>query len=123
MRKFIVKNTDSYGEKNFEIVEGKVTEYDNRLVYEYESRLGSCELTILDRRVVITRKGEISAIIDVDLDRVTEFLYTTQEMRKLFHIKGEKIERDLERDIVEISYRIYEGEEELNRITIAIKGY
>lgn len=123
MKKFIVRNADSYGEKNFEIVEGKITEVDNQLIYEYNSKLGKCELTISDRRAVISRIGEISAIIDVNLDKVTEFLYVTKEMRKLFRIRGEKIRRDMEKGILEISYRIYEGEEELNVINIAIRSY
>lgn len=44
-------------------------------------------------------------------------------MRKLFHIKGESINRDTAKGIIEFSYKIYEGLDELNRITIAIKDY
>ena len=80
MRKFIIKNTDSYGEKSFEIVRGSVREEAEQTIYEYESKLGKCQLTISDRRVIISREGEISAIIDVDLDKKTEFVYVTKEM-------------------------------------------
>lgn len=123
MKKFIIKNTDSYGEKSFEIVTGSMREEAGQLIYEYDSKLGKCELTISERRVIISRKGEVSAIIDVDLDKRTEFVYVTKEMRKLFHIEGEGIHRDIEKGIVEFSYKIYEGREELNRITIAVKNY
>lgn len=123
MRKFIIKNSDSYGEKSFEIVKGRITEEANQIIYEYDSKLGRCEVTLSDRRVVISRKGEISAIIDVNLDEVTDFIYITKELRKSFKIKGEEIQIDRENGLVEFSYRIYEGVEELNRVTIAIKSY
>lgn len=123
MKKFIIKNTDSYGEKSFEIVTGDMREEAGQIIYEYESKLGRCELTFSERRVVISRQGEISTIIDVDLDKRTEFLYITKEMRKLFGILGEKIYLDREKGILEFSYKIYDGKEELNKITIAIKSY
>lgn len=123
MKRFIIKNTDSYGEKSFEKVEGTLHKENDQHIYRYQSKLGECEVVVTSRRVVISRKGEISAIIDVDLDRVTEFNYITKEMRKLFKIQGEKIEIDEENSIVEFSYKIFEGNEELNRITIGIKGY
>lgn len=123
MKKFIIKNTDSYGEKNFEIVKGTSREEGDQIIYEYESKLGKCELTLSDRRAIISRKGEVSAIIDVNLDEITEFMYITKEMRKNFKIQGEKIEIDRENSIVEFSYKIFEGIEELNKITIMIKSY
>lgn len=123
MKKFIIKNTDSYGEKSFEVVKGTLRVEEAQAIYEYESKLGRCEVTVSDRRVIISRKGEVSAIVDVDLDRKTEFVYVTKEMKKLFHIEGESIQRDNENGIIEFSYKIYEGNEELNRITIAIKEY
>lgn len=123
MSRFIIKNTDSYGEKSFEKVEGTLSQENGQLIYRYNSRLGECELIVSPRRVIISRKGEASAIIDVDLDRVTEFNYVTKEMRKLFKIQGEKIEVDEMSSIVEFSYKIFEGNEELNRITIGIKSY
>ncbi|MGY0393826.1 MULTISPECIES: DUF1934 family protein [unclassified Fusobacterium] len=123
MSRFIIKNTDSYGEKSFEKVEGTLSQENGQLIYRYNSRLGECELIVSPRRVIISRKGEVSAIIDVDLDRVTEFNYVTKEMRKLFKIQGEKIEVDEMNSIVEFSYKIFEGNEELNRITIGIKSY
>ena len=123
MKKFIIKNSDSYGEKSFEIVKGRVTEEAEQIIYEYDSKLGRCEVTLSERRVIISRKGEISAIIDVNLDEVTDFIYITKELRKNFKIKGEKIQIDRENGLVEFSYRIYEGVEELNRVTIAIKSY
>lgn len=123
MKKFIIKNTDSYGEKNFEIVKGTSREERDQIIYEYESKLGKCELTLSDRRAIISRKGEVSAIIDVNLDEITEFMYITKEMRKNFKIQGEKIEIDRENSIVEFSYKIFEGIEELNKITITIKSY
>lgn len=123
MKKFIIKNTDSYGEKKFEIVKGTSREEGDQIIYEYESKLGKCELTLSDRRAIISRKGEVSAIIDVNLDEITEFMYITKEMRKNFKIQGEKIEIDRENSIVEFSYKIFEGIEELNKITITIKSY
>ncbi|WP_291259635.1 DUF1934 family protein [Fusobacterium sp.] len=123
MNRFIIKNTDSYGEKSFEKVDGTLSQEDGQLIYRYNSRLGECELIVSPRRVIISRKGEVSTIIDVDLDRVTEFNYVTKEMRKLFRIQGERIEVDETNSIVEFSYKIFEGNEELNRITIGIKSY
>lgn len=123
MSRFIIKNTDSYGEKSFEKVEGTLSQENGQLIYRYNSRLGECELIVSPRRVIISRKGEVSAIIDVNLDRVTEFNYVTKEIRKLFKIQGEKIEVDEMNSIIEFSYKIFEGDEELNRITIGIKNY
>ncbi len=123
MSRFIIKNTDSYGEKSFEKVEGTLSQENGQLIYRYNSRLGECELIVSPRRVIISRKGEVSAIIDVNLDRVTEFNYVTKEIRKLFKIQGEKIEVDEMNSIIEFSYKIFEEDEELNRITIGIKNY
>lgn len=123
MKRFIIKNTDSYGEKSFEKVEGTFHKEDGQHIYRYHSKLGECEIVANSRRVIVSRKGEISAIIDVDLDKITEFNYITQEMRKLFKIQGESITIDEANSVIEFSYKIFEGNEELNRITIGIKTY
>lgn len=123
MKRFIVKNTDSYGEKSFEKVEGTLLKEKDQLIYRYMSKLGECELVVTSKRVVISRKGEISTIIDVNLEKMTEFNYITREMRKIFKIQGESINIDEANSLVEFSYKIYEGNEMLNRITIGIKSY
>lgn len=123
MKRFIIKNTDSYGEKSFEKVEGTLLKEKDQLIYRYMSKLGECELVVTSKRVVISRKGEISTIIDVNLEKMTEFNYITREMRKIFKIQGESINIDETNSLVEFSYKIYEGNEMLNRITIGIKSY
>ena len=123
MSRFIIKNTDSYGEKSFEKVTGTFFKKEGESIYRYNSKLGECEIVVTSKRVVISRKGEISTIIDVDLEKTTEFNYITKEMRKLFKIQGEKIEIDDENSKVEFSYKILEGNQELNKITIGIKHY
>lgn len=123
MKKFIIKSTDSYGDKNFEIVEGKVQKLGNDTIYTYTSKLGECEVTHSGRRVIISRKGEVSSLIDIDLDRKTDFFYVTKEIKKNFIIVAEKIEYDSEKNILEFSYKIFDSDVELNKITIAIKNY
>lgn len=123
MKRFIIKNTDSYGERSFEKVEGTLHRENGQHIYRYLSKLGQCEIVATSRRVVISRQGEVSAIIDVDLDKITEFNYITKEMRKIFKIQGERITIDEVNSVIEFSYKIFEGDEELNRITIGIKSY
>ena len=123
MPKFIVKSSDSYNDKNYEIVKGDIKTAGEWLVYTYESRLGRCEVHFSEKRVIISRKGEVSAIIDVDLEKATEFVYATKELRKKFNIKGERITRDEERGIIEFSYKIYDDNVEINKIEISIKNY
>ncbi len=123
MKRFIIKNTDSYGEKSFEKVEGSFHIENDHYIYKYQSKLGECEIVASSKRVVVSRKGEISTLIDIDLEKVTEFNYVTKEMRKLFKIKGESIKIDENGSLIEFSYKIFEGNEEMNRITIGIKTY
>lgn len=123
MSKFMIKSMDSYSDKNYEIVRGEVKHSDDWTIYNYVSKLGECEIHFSDRRVIISRKGEIPTVIDVDLDKSTEFFYVTKEMRKKFTVSGEKITRDSETGIVEFSYKLYDNNIEINKITISIKNY
>ena len=123
MSKFMIKSSDSYNDKNYEIVRGELKQSDNWLVYTYKSKLGDCEIQYSPRRVIVSRKGEIPTIIDIDLDRDTEFFYKTRELQKKFMVTGEKIERDEKTEKLEFTYKIYDDGVEINQITISIKNY
>ncbi|WP_410207594.1 DUF1934 family protein [Fusobacterium sp.] len=123
MSRFMIKSSDSYGDKNYEIVRGEIKYSDDWIIYNYESRLGKCEVHFSDHRVIISRKGEISTVIDVDLNRTTKFLYVTKEMRKELTVSGERIVRNAEAGVIEFSYKLYDNDIEINRITISIKNY
>lgn len=123
MKKFIIKSTDNYGEKNFEIVSGELQDQNDQLIYKYTSKLGKCKLIFSKRKVSILRQGEVFTKIDIDLDKKTEFCYVTKEIKKYFEVVGEEITIDREKKISKVSYKIYEGIEELNKITVAIRSY
>ena len=123
MQKFIVKSSDSYNDKNYEMVSGSIISSEQWLIYKYSRKLGQCELKVSEDRVIISRRGEISTDIEVNLNNKTEFLYKTDKFEKLLFVMGESIKIDEAKGLLEISYRLYDGEEELNRVNISIKKY
>lgn len=121
MSKFIIRSLDSYNEKSFEIVTGKKTLEQNCIVYEYESKLGKCKISFLDDRVIIDRDNNgITTLIDINLNKDTEFIYYGEGFKKKFFVRGEKI--TYKKDILEFSYKIFDNREEINNISIAIKS-
>lgn len=92
MNKFMIKSLDSYNEKSFEIVRGLKKEENNKIIYEYKSKLGDCKISFCDEKVFIQRENNgIKNIIEVDLNNMTEFLYCGEGFEKNFCILGEKI--------------------------------
>lgn len=122
MSKFIIRSLDSYNEKSFEIVTGKKIQEQNCIVYEYDSRLGKCKISFLEDKVIIDRDNNGTAtLIEVNLNRDTEFIYYGEGFKKKFFVKGEKI--TYKQNILEFSYKILDNGEEINSISIAIKDY
>lgn len=122
MKKFIVRSLDSYNEKNYEIVKGSKIESEEGLIYEYISKLGKCKITVLESRVIVDRDNNgIATILDVDMFKETKFVYYGDNFKKIFTLKGEKL--SYKDNILEFSYKILDGGEELNFISITIKEY
>ncbi|MHD0317888.1 hypothetical protein [Fusobacterium sp. THCT1E2] len=122
MNKFMIKSLDSYNEKSFEMVAGLKKEENNKIIYEYKSKLGDCKISFCDNKVFIQRENNgIKNVIEVDLDNMTEFLYCGEGFEKSFHILGEKI--TYKQNILEFSYKILDNGEEVNNISITIKEY
>lgn len=122
MKKFIVRSLDSYDEKNYEIVKGSKIESEEGLIYEYISKLGKCKITVLESRVIVDRDNNgIATILDVDMFKETKFVYYGDNFKKIFTLKGEKL--SYKDNILEFSYKILDGGEELNFISITIKEY
>ncbi len=122
MSRFIIRSLDSYNEKSYEIVTGKKTETSETVEYEYLSKLGKCKISVLEDRVIIDRDNNgIATILDVDMKRETEFVYYGEGFKKVFSLKGEKI--SYKDNILDFTYRILDGGEEVNLISITIKEY
>ena len=122
MNKFMIKSLDSYNEKSFEMVTGLKKEEDDKITYEYKSKLGDCKISLHNEKVFIQRKNNgIENDIEVDLNNMTEFLYCGEGFEKNFHILGEKI--TYKQNILEFSYKILDNGEEVNNISITIKEY
>ena len=122
MNKFMIKSLDSYNEKSFEIVRGLKKEENNKIIYEYKSKLGDCKISFCVEKVFIQRENNgIKNIIEVDLNNMTEFLYCGEGFEKNFCILGEKI--TYKKNILEFSYKILDNGEEVNNISITIKEY
>lgn len=122
MNKFMIKSLDSYNEKSFEMVTGLKKEEDDKIIYEYKSKLGDCKIFLHNEKVFIQRKNNgIENVIEVDLNNMTEFLYCGEGFEKNFHILGEKI--TYKQNILEFSYKILDNGEEVNNISITIKEY
>lgn len=122
MNKFMIKSLDSYNEKSFEMVTGLKKEEDDKVTYEYKSKLGDCKISLHNEKVFIQRKNKgIENVIEVDLNNMTEFLYCGEGFEKNFHILGEKI--TYKQNILEFSYKILDNGEEVNNISITIKEY
>ena len=97
-------------------------EEDDKITYEYKSKLGDCKISLHNEKVFIQRKNNgIENVIEVDLNNMTEFLYCGEGFEKNFHILGEKI--TYKQNILEFSYKILDNGEEVNNISITIKEY
>ncbi|WP_308009755.1 hypothetical protein [uncultured Fusobacterium sp.] len=122
MSKFMIKSIDSYNEKSFEMVNGLKKEENNKIIYEYKSKLGDCKISFHDEKIFIHRENDgIKNVIEVDLNNKTEFLYCGEGFKKNFHILGEKI--TYKKNILEFSYKILDNGEEVNNVSITIKEY
>ncbi len=122
MTKFIVKSIDSYGEKSFEIVSGLKTEENGKITYEYESKLGKCKISFQDEKIFVHRENNgVKNVIEIELNKITNFLYCGEGFEKNFHIIGKKM--NYKKNILEFSYKILDNGEEINNISIAVKEY
>ena len=122
MSRFIIRSLDSYNEKSYEIVTGKKTETSETVEYEYLSKLGKCKISVLEDRVIIDKDNNgIATILDVDMKRETEFVYYGEGFKKEFSLKGENL--SYKDNILDFTYKILDGREEVNVISITIKEY
>ena len=122
MSRFIIRSLDSYNEKSYEIVTGKKIETSEAVEYEYLSKLGKCKISVLKDRVIIDRDNNgIATILDVDMKRKTEFVYYGEGFKKEFTLKGENL--SYKDNILDFTYKILDGGEEVNVISITIKEY
>lgn len=122
MSRFIIRSLDSYNEKSYEIVTGKKIATSEAVEYEYLSKLGKCKISILKDRVIIDRDNNgIATILDVDMKRETEFVYYGEGFKKEFTLKGENL--SYKDNILDFTYKILDGGEEVNIISITIKEY
>ena len=122
MSRFIIRSLDSYNEKSYEIVTGKKTETSETVEYEYLSKLGKCKISVLEDRVIIDRDNNgIATILDVDMKRETEFVYYGEGFKKEFSLKGENL--SYKDNILDFTYKILDGREEVNVISITIQEY
>jgi hypothetical protein len=122
MSRFIIRSLDSYNEKSYEIVTGKKIATSEAVEYEYLSKLGKCKISVLEDRVIIDRDNNgIATILDVDMKRETEFVYYGEGFKKEFTLKGENL--SYKDNILDFTYKILDGGEEVNLISITIKEY
>ncbi len=122
MNKFIIRSLDSYNEKSYEIVTGKKIETLETIEYEYLSKLGKCKISVLEDRVIIDRDNNgIATILDIDMKKETEFVYYGEGFKKVFSLKGESL--SYKNNILDFTYKILDGGEEVNLISITIKEY
>lgn len=121
MAKFMIKNCDSLGEKSFEIVAGEIEKRENSILYKYKSKLGECEIEHFSDRVIITRKGELPLLIDINLKKKTEFIYLNSGIKTIFLVEGIYITYDEKTDIFEFCYKIYDKKTEINKIIMGLK--
>ncbi|WP_294065852.1 hypothetical protein [uncultured Fusobacterium sp.] len=122
MSRFIIRSLDSYNEKSYEIVTGKKIATSEAVEYEYLSKLGKCKISVLKDRVIIDRDNNgIATILDVDMKRETEFVYYGEGFKKEFTLKGENL--SYKDNILDFTYKILDGGEEVNIISITIKEY
>lgn len=121
MAKFMIKNCDDFGEKNFEVVSGEIKELENSILYRYNSKLGECEIEYFKDRVIITRKGEIPVLIDINLNKKTEFVYFNSGMKTIFLVEGIYINFDEKTNVFEFCYKIYDKGTEINKIVMGLK--
>lgn len=121
MGKFIVKSSDSYNEKNYEMVKGELILEGDKQIYTYDSKLGKCRLEVAHEKVIISREGQVNTKIEVELNKKTKFLYRSSGFTKELFVLGESIKID--KNLLEVSYKLLDGNEELNTVKISIKSY
>lgn len=121
MAKFIIKNSDNYGEKGYEIVRGKILTFDNKTLYTYYSKLGKCELICTEKSIILSRNGEYSTFIEINVDKKTEFIYKMNGINQKLTVKGSLIQEDKIKQILKFKYKIFDFDTEINEIEIQIK--
>lgn len=117
--KLLVASTDMYGEKFSKEYQAEIEKNEKGRKYVYKDENSIVSIYILDKKIRITRKGEIESTQIITEDSETVFPYKTPYLRKNFKILTKKLEI-LEKE-VNLRYSICDAEEIINEIEMKIK--
>lgn len=115
----VIESRDSYGEKNTEKVICQKEVSPKGIRYSYENEHGDCRIFVLKDMVHITRKGVINSAQVFKDGKSTPFYYKTPYTTSEFTLKTTEMKH--EKEVLSLSYEIYDGEEKINDIVVTIK--
>ena len=114
----IIKSDDAFGETYIqELPAEKIMENDS-IIYRYEDDLGKTTVSIHRDFAEISREGEVNSKQIFKLGEPTDLFYSTPYFKSNFTIfttSMEYIENELR-----LSYKIFEGQDEVNSLNITI---
>ncbi|TDT71925.1 uncharacterized beta-barrel protein YwiB (DUF1934 family) [Hypnocyclicus thermotrophus] len=117
--KLKISTFDSFNEKTENIFNGTKTINNGIIKYTYNDEFGVNKIFLKNDSIKIFRKGKINSKLILELNKHTQFSYSSSYINKIFKISTKKIET-LEKDI-KLVYSIYDDSELVNNITIHIK--
>jgi len=115
----IIESRDSFGEKSSEKVSCQKEVTSKGIKYSYKNEHGDCKIFILKDMVQITRKGVINSAQIFKDGKTTFFHYQTPYTSTKFTLKTTEMKQ--KKEGLFLSYEIYDGEEKVNDIEVAIK--
>ncbi len=114
----VINSSDEYGFEQKNIYEVKKKKNDNMIIYEYSDENGYNVIVFSKEQLKIERKGEINSTLIINKKFKTAFYYDTLYLKKTFEVLTETAE--LEENGFCFSYKIYDGNELINKLKVDI---
>lgn len=119
MVKLIIQSSDAFGEKVLQELLAEKRVQDDSITYNYEDGFGQTAVTIFKDYITILREGEITSRQIFKLMTSTDFFYSTKYFKNDFTIYTTFMEYN--NGILTLSYKIFDGQEEVNSLNITIE--
>lgn len=115
----LISSTDMYGEKFSKKYNARLEKKAKGRRYLYKDENTQVSIYVLEKKIRITRKGEIESTQIITEESETIFPYKAPYLQKNFKISTKKLEI-LEKE-VDLRYSIYDGDSLVNEIEMKIR--
>lgn len=120
--KIIIKTQDMNNEKNFESSVLEYFEKEDKKYYNFDTKLGRCELIYQKDILFFSRSGDYAMKFFLELDKENEFSYETEYFHSKFYVLGKKLVFHDDTKQLEFKYMLFDEEKNIvNEIETIIK--